>query len=234
MDCADGAHDGMLILGADRFGDLFFLNFNRLTTHVYHHRHRIDLVCCFNHHHPTMNTQINDGGPAFPTPRTDAKIKDHPDDVGWCFDDFEGIVDARFARELERENIELRRELEQAHSVLDNDPSQIIRNAKDGYPEGQEPSELTLEERVQALARYAADYKEWFNESEKKASELRQALSGRTVSCSQCNDAAAKMAEMREAIKCADEALEADGYDLENKARAKLQPFTTACSTESS
>jgi len=62
-------------------------------------------------------------------------------------------------------------------------------------------------------------------ELERENTELRQALSGRTVSCSQCNDAAAKMAEMREAIKCADEALEADGYDLENKARAKLQLF---------
>jgi hypothetical protein len=63
------------------------------------------------------------------------------------------------------------------------------------------------------------------NNLERENTELRQALSGRTVSCSQCNDAAAKMAEMREAIKCADEALEADGYDLENKARAKLQLF---------
>jgi hypothetical protein len=104
-----------------------------------------------------------------PTPKTDAEIKDHSDDIGWCLDDFEGVVDASFARELEREN-----------------------------------------------------------------AELRQALSGRTVSCSQCNDAAAKMEAMREAIKFADEALEADGYDLENKARAKLQSFITPCSTEPS
>lgn len=107
-----------------------------------------------------------------PTPKTDAEIKDHSDDIGWCLDDFEGVVDASFARELEREN-----------------------------------------------------------------AELRQALSGRTVSCSQCNDAAAKMAEMREAIKevaclllAVDNGAQQDvggvnWYDHRKLTLAKLQPF---------
>lgn len=32
---------------------------------------------------------------------------------------------------------------------------------------------------------------------------------------------------MREAIQCADHALAADGYDLTDRTRAKLQPFIT-------
>ena len=38
-------------------------------------------------------------------------------------------------------------------------------------------------------------------ELERENNELRQALSGRTVSCSNCNDLAAENAAMREAIK---------------------------------
>lgn len=46
-----------------------------------------------------------------------------------------------------------------AHAVLDADESRIIRNTKDGYPEGREDKTLTLAERVAALCRYAADWK---------------------------------------------------------------------------
>ncbi len=60
-------------------------------------------------------------------------------------------------------------ELEAAHAILDADESKIIRNAKDGVPEGREPRALTLAERVSALCRYAADYKRWLGE---KKSEL--------------------------------------------------------------
>ena len=53
-----------------------------------------------------------------------------------------------------------------AHAVLDADESKIIRNAKDGYPDGRAPRELTLVERVSALCIYAADWKRWCLEKE--------------------------------------------------------------------
>lgn len=40
-------------------------------------------------------------------------------------------------------------------------------------------------------------------EMEKELQEAREALSGRTVSCSQCNEAAGKLEAMREAIQVA-------------------------------
>jgi len=55
---------------------------------------------------------------------------------------------------------------DQVHSILDVDESRIIRNAKDGYPGGQSPRVLTLQERVMALCRYAADWKRWCLEKE--------------------------------------------------------------------
>lgn len=48
------------------------------------------------------------------------------------------------------------------HSIFDNDESQIVRNEKDGYPEGRPDRELTLKERLLALCRYAADWKTLF------------------------------------------------------------------------
>ena len=55
---------------------------------------------------------------------------------------------------------------DQVHSILDVDESRIIRNAKDGYPGGRPPRALTLQERVMALCRYAADWKRWCLEKE--------------------------------------------------------------------
>ena len=55
---------------------------------------------------------------------------------------------------------------DQVHSILDVDESRIIRNAKDGYPGGQPPRVLTLQERVMALCLYAADWKRWCLEKE--------------------------------------------------------------------
>jgi len=67
--------------------------------------------------------------------------------------------------------------IEEVHSILDADESKIIRNAKDGYPEGREPHELTLAERVKALCVYAADWKRWFEESEKQNIEAQRTAS---------------------------------------------------------
>jgi hypothetical protein len=61
----------------------------------------------------------------------------------------------------------------EAHAILDADASKIIRNAKDGYPEGREPRELTLAERVKALCIYACDWKRWCEEADKPNDEMR-------------------------------------------------------------
>ncbi len=58
------------------------------------------------------------------------------------------------------------RELTNTHSILDGDESKIIRNTKDGYPEGREARVLTLAERVKSLCIYAADWKRWTEEKE--------------------------------------------------------------------
>lgn len=63
--------------------------------------------------------------------------------------------------------------LDAAHAVLDGDPSKIIRNAAQGYPEGRAPRELTLAERVQALCKYAADYVEWHQKAESELADLK-------------------------------------------------------------
>jgi len=52
------------------------------------------------------------------------------------------------------------------HLLLDADESMIIRNARDGYPEGRPPRELTLLERVKSLCTYAADWKRWCIEAQ--------------------------------------------------------------------
>lgn len=59
------------------------------------------------------------------------------------------------------------------HLLLDNDPSKIIRNKKDGYPDGRPDKELTLLERIKALCRYASDYKKWFEKSEQQLLSLQ-------------------------------------------------------------
>lgn len=52
-------------------------------------------------------------------------------------------------------------EIEKIHNLLDNDASKIIRNSKDGYPEGRPDKVLSLYERVKALCLYASDWKRW-------------------------------------------------------------------------
>lgn len=64
--------------------------------------------------------------------------------------------------------------LENIHVILDNDPSKIIRNHKDGYPEGRPDKLLTLEERVMALCLYAADWKRWFQAQEAALAESQR------------------------------------------------------------
>jgi len=60
------------------------------------------------------------------------------------------------------------------HAILDADESKIIRNAKDGYPDGRAPRILTLQERVTALCVYASDWKRWCLEKENTAPPAAQ------------------------------------------------------------
>ena len=60
------------------------------------------------------------------------------------------------------------------HSILDADESEIIRDAKDGYPEGRTPRVLTLQERVTALCRYASDWKRWYLDRENTAPRRKE------------------------------------------------------------
>ena len=59
-------------------------------------------------------------------------------------------------------------EIERIHELLDKDPSKIIRNAKDGYPDGRPDRVLSLYERVQALCKYASDWKRWHEDLDNK------------------------------------------------------------------
>lgn len=75
---------------------------------------------------------------------------------------------------LELAERSVKAELASAHAVLDDRECQIVRNTKDGYPEGREDRVLMLEERVRALLRMKADYKNWLEQSESGAAGLRE------------------------------------------------------------
>jgi hypothetical protein len=99
----------------------------------------------------------------------------------------------RFAK-LQAERDTLKATIAEAHALIDADASKIIRNAKDGYPDGRVPRELTLPERVNALCIYAADWKRWFEEYQHYVMEGR---------CKQHDDLIAERDELRR--KLADE-----------------------------
>jgi len=69
-------------------------------------------------------------------------------------------------RDLEAKLKEAENTISEAHAILDGDESKIIRNAKDGYPDGRPDRILTLAERVKAICKYGADYKRWLSEAE--------------------------------------------------------------------
>ena len=81
---------------------------------------------------------------------------------------------AFLADQYKAERDALQAKLDATHAVLDSDDSKIVRNAADGYPEGREPRELTLSERVEALCTYATDWKRWCEEVQAKLDELQR------------------------------------------------------------
>lgn len=68
------------------------------------------------------------------------------------------------------------KECEEAHAVLDDQECRIVRNAKDGYPDGRPDQILTLAERVRALLRMKMDYKQWMKKAEQERDELKKKL----------------------------------------------------------
>jgi len=86
---------------------------------------------------------------------------------GWILADFEDEVESAInALKAALEQPEACQTCVEIHSLLDADESMIIRNARDGYPEGRTPRELTLLERVKSLCTYAADWKRWCIEAQ--------------------------------------------------------------------
>jgi hypothetical protein len=67
------------------------------------------------------------------------------------------------------------------HAILDADESKIIRNAKDGYPDGRTPRLLTLQERIAALCVYAADWRRWCLEKENTTPQQRKPLTDEEI-----------------------------------------------------
>lgn len=81
------------------------------------------------------------------------------------------VIDHHKEKEQQLLSLELR--LREIHLLLNNDPSKIILNAKDGYPKNRPDRELTLLERAQALCKYASDWKRWHGEKEKQLLSLQ-------------------------------------------------------------
>ena len=94
-------------------------------------------------------------------------IRDRAEDGTFVYSDIPKLCAA--LTEARAENTAL-------HALLDNDKSKIIRNEKDGYPEGRPDRELTLLERVKALCRYAADWKKWCEEKDAENTRLKALL----------------------------------------------------------
>jgi len=105
-------------------------------------------------------------------------------------------------------------------------------------------------ERNEARRQHAADVAELNERLTKQQSdmldtivELREALSGRTVSCSQCNELARTIDQMRKVIRevyydtetCADGAPDASAHDrVCNEVSSKLEPFLGSTSKPTS
>lgn len=125
-----------------------------------------------------------------PTPETDAKFEDL---FGCEFDDYTPNQKEakRFAARLERERDQLQRW---------KDEQMFVESQWDAQAVGRELGMIAgTDIRRNILPRIVR--------LKKERDEARAALSGRTVSCSQCNEAAKQIAAMREAIKEASDAL---------------------------
>jgi hypothetical protein len=77
---------------------------------------------------------------------------------------------------------------------------------------------------LEALTILNNRHREVVGKLEIERDELRAALSGRTVSCGQCNTLATENQAMREAIREAHNAIKTSPYP-DQQALAKLQPF---------
>jgi hypothetical protein len=85
---------------------------------------------------------------------------------------------------------------------------------------------IPLSERIRPNSEAAPWVIEAVQKLERENAALREAISGRTVSCGQCNTLATENQAMREAIREAHNAIKASPYP-DQQALAKLKPFTT-------
>jgi hypothetical protein len=99
----------------------------------------------------------------------------------------------------------LEAQVKEAHEVLDADESMIIRNAKDGYPEGRPDRVLTLAERVKAVCKYGADYKRWCKEAEAKAEQAEKMVAEKQIIiddlCDKWEELQSQNARLKEALE---------------------------------
>jgi hypothetical protein len=81
-----------------------------------------------------------------------------------------------------------------------------------------------LEERTRSHIHASARDVQTIQQQAVELSAVKAALSGRTVSCSNCNESARTIDAMREAIKDAHEVIRLSAYP-DHAALARLQPF---------
>jgi len=174
------------------------------------------------------------------TPQTDA---------AWASWTYAGPgVHANFARKLERERDEARAKLSAVFQWINrNHPDGFIdslthlQNLERVSDTHHDRLDRLERERNESRKQHAADVAELNERLAKQQSdmldtivELREALSGRTVSCSQCNKSARTIEEMRKVIRevyydtetYADGAPDATAHDrVCNEVASKLEPF---------
>ena len=177
------------------------------------------------------------------------------------------VVPADFARKLERERDEARKEMAKLlewkrQAMIVDSEWEDVRKFLSRYPDiniGSSFAKSTikfLNERDELAKDLAEERHAWEKEREDwqadyaaaqiEIQNLRKAISGRTVSCSQCNEAAKQIEDIREAINEAESILSdlcsnypiergyVDGPCLKREdvkeiklTLAKLQPFLT-------
>lgn len=152
-----------------------------------------------------------------PTPETDAAIAD-----GHTFNHEDLRLVIAFCQRLERERDEARNDVFLASGELlvpmpepGTDMARVM--VANAVMRGERDKALReLQEARNTIVNVRKERGARVMELKKELQEARAALSGRTVSCSQCNESAKQIESMREAIKGAHNDIKAlsENYDL--------------------
>lgn len=162
-----------------------------------------------------------------PTPETDAAAFDIPHHGGDGTGSRVAVVHYQVARRLERERDEALALLAQYSAEREHNAMQALAYKAERDEAIATCQELVTDSNAVTLAATVVRL-------ERERNEARGALSGRTVSCLQCNEAAKQIEAMRVAINTihaeadayADGAPDASAHDkFCNEIAAKLQPF---------